>query len=148
MPLGDLASKDETRAIATELGLAVANKPDSQEICFVQGGSYTDFLAEKAPETVQSRYDCGHFRQALAASTTGWRSTPSGQRKRINVGSPIPLYVIALDPQSNTVVVGDDDDLLADALLAEGLQLDRRARHEGFAEGDGENSLQHASRSG
>ena len=49
---------------------------------------------------------------------TEWRFYTVGQRKRINVGSPIPLYVIALDPQSNTVVVGDGDDLLADALVA------------------------------
>ena len=49
MPLGDVENKAETRAIAEELGLAVANKPDSQEICFVQGGSYTDFSPRRLP---------------------------------------------------------------------------------------------------
>ncbi len=117
MPLGDLASKDETRAIAAELGLAVANKPDSQEICFVQGGSYTDFLAEKAPETVRPGTIVDTSGRARGEHD-GVAFYTVGQRKRINVGSPIPLYVIALDPQSNTVIVGDDNDLLADALVA------------------------------
>ena len=117
MPLGDLASKDETRAIAAELGLSVANKPDSQEICFVQGGSYTDFLAEKAPETVQPGTildTSGRER----GKHDGVAFYTVGQRKRINVGSPIPLYVISLDPSSNTVVVGGEDDLRADGLIA------------------------------
>ena len=117
MPLGDLVSKDETRAIASELGLAVANKPDSQEICFVQGGSYTDFLAEKAPETVRPGTIVDTSGRARGEHD-GIAFYTVGQRKRINVGSPIPLYVIALDAKSNTVVVGDGNDLLADALVA------------------------------
>src|SRR5438045_1660353 len=53
MPLGDLENKDETRRIARELGLALADKPDSQEICFVPKEGYTRFLAEKAPDTMR-----------------------------------------------------------------------------------------------
>jgi tRNA-specific 2-thiouridylase len=117
MPLGDLQSKDETRAIATQLGLSVANKPDSQDICFVQGGSYTDFLGEKAPDTVQP---------GMIVDTTGKvrgrhdgiAFYTIGQRRRINVGSPIPLFVVGLEPDSNTVIVGSEDDLLATSLIA------------------------------
>ena len=110
MPLGELTSKDETRALARKYHLAVAEKPDSQEICFVQGGDYTDFLTEKAPDTVAPG--------AIVDSSGKVRGTHDGvafytvgQRKRINVGSAIPLYVLSVNPADNTVTVGDDTEL-------------------------------------
>lgn len=118
MPLGELQGKDQTRAIARELGLSVAGKPDSQEICFVQGGSYTDFLADAAPETVQPGKIVdthGHER----GTHTGIAFYTIGQRKRINVGSPVPLYVVGIDPAQNTLVVGDDSDLHSLGLIAD-----------------------------
>jgi tRNA-specific 2-thiouridylase len=118
MPLGELASKDVTRAIAADLGLSVAAKPDSQDICFVQGGKYADFLAEVAPETIKPG--------SIVDSTGKMRGTHEGiafytigQRKRINVGSAVPLYVIDIDASSNTLVVGDDDDLKVSGLEAD-----------------------------
>ena len=118
MPLGEVTNKAETRAIATELGLNVANKPDSQEICFVQGGSYTDFLAQTAPETVQPGdiIDTTGKRRGMH---DGIAFYTIGQRKRISVGSPIPLYVVGIDAESNTITVGGNDDLLADGLIAD-----------------------------
>jgi tRNA-specific 2-thiouridylase len=118
MPLGDLNDKAETRALASELGLAVANKPDSQEICFVQGGSYTDFLAENAPETVQAG-DIVDTTGKRRGQHDGIAFYTIGQRKRLNVGSPVPLYVIGIDADTNTVTVGDNDDLLAPGLVAD-----------------------------
>jgi tRNA-uridine 2-sulfurtransferase len=118
MPLGDLSSKDETRAIAYELGLSVAGKPDSQDICFVQGGSYTDFLAESAPETIRP----GSIVDSSGRSRgvhDGIAFYTIGQRKRINVGSAVPLYVVDIDVSANTVVVGSDDDLKAVGLEAD-----------------------------
>jgi tRNA-specific 2-thiouridylase len=117
MPLGDLPSKDETRAIARELGLGVADKPDSQEICFVQGGHYSEFLAEKAPETVRAGRIVDTSGKDRGAHD-GIAFYTIGQRKRINVGSPIPLFVVDIDSGSNTVVVGDDSDLRATSLIA------------------------------
>jgi tRNA-uridine 2-sulfurtransferase len=117
MPLGDLPSKTETRAVAARLGLAVAGKPDSQEICFVQGGRYTDFLAEKAPETVRPG-DIVDTSGRIRGRHDGVAFYTIGQRKRINVGSPVPLFVIGLDPATQTVTVGDESDLRAAALLA------------------------------
>lgn len=118
MPLGSVANKAETRAIAEELGLAVAHKPDSQEICFVQGGSYTDFLAQTAPETVRPGdiVDTGGRRRG---GHDGIAFYTIGQRKRVNVGSPIPLYVIGIDAATNTVTVGGEGDLRADGLIAD-----------------------------
>ncbi len=118
MPLGLVTNKAETRAIATELGLAVANKPDSQEICFVQGGSYTDFLAQNAPETVRGG-DIVDTSGARRGRHDGIAFYTIGQRKRLNVGSPIPLYVVGIDADTNTVVVGGNDDLMADGLVAD-----------------------------
>lgn len=120
MPLGTLASKEETREIARKYGLSVANKPDSQEICFVQGGNYTDFLAKRAPETlapgtiVDSSGKVRGTHDGVALYTVG-------QRKRINVGSLIPLYVLKVDTQSNTVVVGEDEELYSPGCLVEDL---------------------------
>jgi len=118
MPLGEVSSKNETRAIAAELGLGVAAKPDSQEICFTQGRSYTEFLAERAPETVQA----GPFRDTsgkVLGSHEGVAFYTVGQRRRINIGSPTPLYVVQIDAATNTVVVGSEGDLLADGLVAD-----------------------------
>ncbi len=120
MPLGSVDSKAETRAIAEELGLAVSNKPDSQEICFVQGGSYTDFLAKNAPETVQPG-DIIDTSGKRRGSHDGIAFYTIGQRKRVNVGSPIPLYVVDIQAETNSIVVGGNDDLFADGLIADDL---------------------------
>ena len=118
MPLGLVTNKAETRMIAEELGLNVANKPDSQEICFVQGGSYTDFLAKTAPETVQPG-DIVDTTGKRRGAHDGIAFYTIGQRKRLNVGSPIPLYVVGIDADTNTVVVGGNEDLRADGLIAD-----------------------------
>lgn len=112
MPLGELPSKEATREIARRYGLAVAEKPDSQEICFVQNGDYTDFLTERAPELVSAGQvvDTGG---TVRGSHEGVAFYTVGQRKRIRVGSATPLYVVSVDAATNTVVVGADEDLYA-----------------------------------
>ena len=84
----------------------------------MQGGSYTDFLAERAPETVQpgSIVDTSGRRRG---THDGIAFYTIGQRKRVNVGSPIPLYVVGIDADTNTVTVGGNADLLADGLVAD-----------------------------
>ncbi len=120
MPLGELPSKDVTRQLARQYGLSVANKPDSQEICFVQDRNYTEFLEETAPETLVP----GQFVDTsgkVRGTHDGIARYTVGQRKRINVGSSIPLYVIQVDADTNTVVVGDDDALFAAGCVVEDL---------------------------
>ncbi|MDX1935276.1 MAG: tRNA 2-thiouridine(34) synthase MnmA [Capsulimonadales bacterium] len=120
MPLGDVLSKEETREIARRYGLAVASKPDSQEICFVQNGDYTDFLRNTAPEMATA----GNIVDSsgkVRGTHSGVAFYTIGQRKRINVGSPIPLYVLSVDPSTNTVLVGSDQELYADGCRAEDL---------------------------
>lgn len=118
MPLGDVASKDETRAIARRWELAVAGKPDSQEICFVQNGDYGDFLAERAPETVAA----GNFvdtKGQVRGRHEGVAFYTVGQRRRINVGSATPLYVLRVDAEAGNVIVGTNEELMAREAIVE-----------------------------
>ena len=120
MPLGDVPNKEETRAIARRHGLGVAEKPDSQEICFVQEGDYTRFLSRTAPEAVAAGQIVDTSGK-VRGTHDGVAFYTVGQRKRINVGSPIPLYVVKVDAQNNTVVVGGDRDLMAPGCWADDL---------------------------
>lgn len=118
MPLGEIASKDLTREIARKYKLSVANKPDSQEICFVQGGSYVDFLSKEVPELVS----VGKFVDSggkVRGEHDGSAFYTVGQRKRINVGSPTPLYVLNVDAKTNTVIIGTDEELYSQGCIVE-----------------------------
>ena len=120
-PLGRL-TKPEVREVARSHGLALAEKPDSQEICFIPGGDYKQFLTayleeqgEQLPETVGE----------LVASTgevlgrhDGIFNFTVGQRKGLGVNSPSPLYVLRIDPASHRVVVGADEELATRTLRA------------------------------
>jgi tRNA-uridine 2-sulfurtransferase len=117
MPLGELESKEETRRFARDLGLALAGKPDSQEICFVPREGYTKFLAEKAPSTLRAGriVDTGG---QVRGEHEGIANYTIGQRKRLPASGSGPLYVIALEPATNTVVVGEDRELMARSFVA------------------------------
>ena len=114
MPLGGLASKDKTREIARKYKLSVANKPDSQEICFVQGENYGAFLSARVPEVV-SEGKMVDSSGTIRGRHDGVAFYTVGQRKRINVGSATPLYVLSVDAKTNTVTVGTDEELYAPA---------------------------------
>ncbi len=113
MPLGTM-SKPEIRGIARSLGLKVADKIDSQEICFVPGNDYKAFLRSHLGEGEFRRgkiYDVdGNF----LGEHEGIELFTIGQRKGLPGGSPRPRYVVDLDPETNRVVVGDADDLVCD----------------------------------
>jgi tRNA-specific 2-thiouridylase len=118
MPLGELPSKEATRDAARRYELAIAEKPDSQEICFVQDGDYTDFLAKRLPEVV-SEGTLVDTAGTVRGKHDGIAFYTVGQRKRINVGSATPLYVVSVDARTNTVVIGADEDLYAPGCLVE-----------------------------
>lgn len=102
-PLGNL-TKAEVRAMARELDLPTAGKPDSQETCFVPNNDYPALLRLLAPDTLQP----GEIRSpegAVLGRHTGAAQYTHGQRRRINVGSPVPLYVINIDPEQAAVTV-------------------------------------------
>jgi tRNA-uridine 2-sulfurtransferase len=113
MPLGGM-TKPEIREIAHSLGLKVADKADSQEICFVPGNDYKAFLRSHLGDDEFHRgeiYDVdGHF----IGQHDGIELFTIGQRKGLPGGSPRPRYVVDLDPATNRVIVGHGDDLVVD----------------------------------
>ncbi|WIY83839.1 tRNA 2-thiouridine(34) synthase MnmA [Propionimicrobium sp. PCR01-08-3] len=115
-PLGD-SLKSEVREEAAGLGLAVASKPDSTDICFIPDGNTAGFLAEKLGDAPGEIVDeQGHH---LGEHQGTFRYT-IGQRKGLNLGIPAvdgrPRYVTGLDPESRQVVVGPAEDLAVDEL--------------------------------
>lgn len=110
-PLGDM-SKSQIRDIARSIGLKVAEKVDSQEICFVPGNDYKAFLKSHLGSDQfhpGSIYDkSGKF----LAKHDGIELFTIGQRKGLPGGSPTPLYVIDIDPATSSVIVGSAEDLL------------------------------------
>ena len=112
-PLGKM-TKPQIREIAHSLGLKVADKIDSQEICFVPGNDYKAFLRSHLGESDFHRgaiYDVdGNF----VGDHDGIELFTIGQRKGLPGGSPRPRYVVDLDLATNRVIVGDADDLVAE----------------------------------
>lgn len=121
MPLGEI-SKDETRRLAADIGLAVANKPDSQEICFVENRDYPAFLKARAPETVQQGPILNMDGEKIGMHD-GIAFYTIGQRKRIGIAAREPLYVVEIDVSRNAIVVGSNEDLFARALVATDLNF-------------------------
>ena len=95
-PLGGLA-KDETRALARELDLPVADKPDSQDICFVPQGSYADIVTRLRPEAGEPGEIVDEAGNVLGRHR-GIAHFTVGQRKGIGIAAPEPLYVLRLEP--------------------------------------------------
>ena len=113
-PLGELDSKAETRAMATAYNLPVAHKPDSQEICFVnEAGGYAEFLRKEKPELLREG-ELVHANGEKLGDHEGIHTFTVGQRKGIGLThrSGRPLYVLKIEPATNRVVVGHDEDLL------------------------------------
>lgn len=121
MPLGEY-TKAETRRIARELGLPVAAKPDSQEICFVPNDDYGAFFATRMPEALRpGRIVDTHGR--VLGRHRGLPLYTIGQRHGLGIAAGKPLYVVALDTARNEVIVGYDDDVFGSALIAEDLNF-------------------------
>jgi tRNA-specific 2-thiouridylase len=120
-PLGRMV-KPEVRAVAREHGLALAEKPDSQEICFIPGGDYKQFLTAYLEEQGETMPDTAGEMVTTDGRVLGRHESISGftvgQRKGLKVASPTPLYVIQIDPASHRVTVGADEELATRDLRA------------------------------
>jgi tRNA-specific 2-thiouridylase len=112
-PLGNM-TKPQIREIAHSLGLKVADKIDSQEICFVPGNDYKAFLRSHLGENQFHRGEIYDVAGNFLGEHEGIELFTIGQRKGLPGGSPRPRYVLDLDPATNRVIVGDADDLLTD----------------------------------
>ena len=117
MPLGD-HTKVETRQVASELGLGVANKPESQDICFVPFKRYTEFIELYAPEVLQPG-PIVNREGTVVGEHRGIALHTIGQRRGLGVAAGQPLFVTELEPATNTVVVGGADELLRSSCTLE-----------------------------
>jgi tRNA-specific 2-thiouridylase len=145
-PLGDLA-KDETRKLAGRFGLAVADKPDSQDICFVPQGSYAHVVEKLRPGAAEPG-EIVHVDGRVLGRHEGLIHFTVGQRRGLAVSTGERLYVVKLEPERNRVIVGPHAALgCATAVLAEinwlchapmqahgiGIQVKHRAREPAVA---------------
>jgi tRNA-specific 2-thiouridylase len=105
-PLGHLPSKDETRKLATKYGLVVADKPDSQDICFVPNGDYASVIQKLRPEAADPG-DIVDMEGNVLGAHKGVIHYTIGQRRGLGIGGLAdPLFVVRLDPEKKQVVVG------------------------------------------
>lgn len=119
-PLSSFSSKDEIRKIAHDVGLHVFSKKDSQEICFVPDDDYKRFLSDKI-DVIHG--DICLMDGTVLGQHTGIHHYTIGQRKGLGIAYASPLYVIELDKEKNRVVVGSNEDLLHDTLIANDVSL-------------------------
>lgn len=104
-PLGGLASKAETRALAARYGLAVADKPDSQDICFVPDGNYASVIEKLRPGAADPG-QIVHLDGRVLGEHRGVIHYTIGQRRGLGIGGGEPLFVVKLDPATRQVIVG------------------------------------------
>jgi tRNA-uridine 2-sulfurtransferase len=105
-PLGHLPSKDATRALAAEYGLSVADKPDSQDICFVPNGDYASVIQKLRPDAIDPG-EIVHADGRVLGQHNGVIHYTIGQRRGLGIGGLAdPLYVVRLDVDARQVIVG------------------------------------------
>ena len=117
MPLGGY-SKDEVRCLAEAAGLPVADKPDSQEICFVPDGRYADYIKEYLAESPAFEPGCFvDLSGKVLGQHQGIVNYTVGQRKGLGIALGAPAYVVRIDRDENQVVLGTDEDLWTSEVL-------------------------------
>jgi len=109
-PLGQL-EKTETRTIASKLKLNVADKPDSQDICFVPNGDYSSVIKKFRPESFKPG-DIKNINGEILGKHEGIINYTVGQRKGIKIAAKNPLYVVKIEADTNSIIVGSKDSLV------------------------------------
>ena len=133
-PLGDM-EKARVRDLARSYGLNVADKPDSQEICFVPGNDYAAVVEQRAPDGIRPGPVVDTAGRTLGQHAGIHRFTV-GQRKGLGISSRAPLFVVRIDAAAQTVVVGSKAELLRKALHATGVNWIAGAAPEGPVKAD------------
>lgn len=121
-PLGEL-TKEEVRQLARTVNLPVAEKPESMELCFVPNGNYVQFIHAYSREIGKPLHDAeGDIITedgVVIGRHSGVHNYTIGQRKGLGFATGRPIYVLAIDPEKNRIVVGEDEDLRANTLEIE-----------------------------
>lgn len=121
MPCGDY-TKEEIRAIAHEIGLIVADKKDSQDICFVEDGNHGNFVYSMVPE----KKNPGNFvdkNGKVLGTHKGIAYYTIGQRKGLGLALGVPVFVMGINKDRNEVIIGSDEDLMHDTLIMDEVNL-------------------------
>ena len=116
-PLGEY-KKSQVRQMARELGLPVAERTDSQDLCFLGNADYRDFLQRHAPQVEKTGLILNRQNQQLGEHG-GLAFYTIGQRKGLGIYAPRPYYVLSKDVSRNTLIVGTQEELGSDSLSAE-----------------------------
>jgi len=119
LPIGSF-TKERVREIAGELGLPVATKPESQEICFIPDNDYPAFLQEYTPQAVKPGPILDKEGNVLGQHR-GILFYTIGQRRGLGISAREPLYVTAIDQEGDAIVVGSKQEIYEDELIASGL---------------------------
>ena len=120
MPLGD-KTKDEVRDIARRVGIAVADKPDSQEICFVSDGKYFDFLESMSPDRIPGEGNFVDTDGNILGQHKGITHYTVGQRKGLGIALGYPAFVKKINADTNEVVLCKEEDIYSKEVICKAI---------------------------
>ena len=121
-PLADFEDKEQIRKIARKNNLKVANKPDSEDICFVPDGNYKKFL-ENNSDLKPKTGNIVNTKGEILGKHTGLYKYTIGQRKGLGISYKVPLFVIGFNPLKNQVIVGEESELYKKEILVKDINL-------------------------
>lgn len=121
-PLGDFENKEQIRKIALEKKLRVANKPDSEDICFIPDGNYKKFL-EINSDIKPKEGNIVNINGEILGKHTGLYNYTIGQRKGLGISNKVPLFVVGFNYEKNEVIVGEQKDLYKKEIEVEDINL-------------------------
>ena len=121
-PLGEFSSKDEVRKIARDNNLKVANKPDSEDICFIPDGNYKKFL-ENNSDIKPNPGNIVHIDGTILGKHNGLYNYTIGQRKGLGISYKEPLFVIGFNKEKNELIVGEHDKIFKKEMLVNEINL-------------------------
>ncbi len=121
-PLGEFEDKEQIREIARENNLKVANKPDSEDICFVPDGNYKRFL-ENNSNLKPLEGNIVNSEGKILGRHTGLYNYTIGQRKGLGISNPVPLFVLGFNEEKNEVIVGEEKELYKKEVLVDSINL-------------------------
>ncbi len=121
-PLSDFETKDEIREIARQNNLNVANKPDSEDICFIPEGNYKKFL-ENNSKIKPKKGNIVNSKGQIMGKHTGLYNYTIGQRKGLGISNPTPLFVLGFNKEKNEVIVGEEKELYKKEITVTNINL-------------------------
>ena len=121
-PLADFESKEEIREIARENNLKVANKPDSEDICFIPDGNYKRFLEENS-DIKPNPGNIVNSKGEVLGKHTGLYNYTIGQRKGLGISYKEPLFVLGFNKEKNEVIVGTEEELYSKEIIVGDINL-------------------------